>query len=72
MYAEGRGVPQDFVSAHMWFNLAAAQGEKNAAEYREKVADGMTPAQTAEAQKLAREWKPTTAQPTSIGNGHRP
>jgi TPR repeat protein len=58
MYAEGRSVPQDFVSAHMWFNLAAAQGEKNAAEYREKVAEGMIPAQIAEAQKLAREWKP--------------
>ncbi len=24
MYASGRGVPQDYVSAHMWLNLAAA------------------------------------------------
>jgi hypothetical protein len=29
-----------------------------AAEYRDEVASKMTPAQIAEAQKLAREWKP--------------
>ncbi|MFN2150265.1 MAG: SEL1-like repeat protein, partial [Anaerolineales bacterium] len=26
MYSKGRGVPQDYVKAHMWLNLAAAQG----------------------------------------------
>jgi uncharacterized protein len=61
MYAQGRGVPQDNVSAHMWLNLAAASGKQDAAEQREAVAQLMTPAQIAEAQKLAREWKPTTA-----------
>jgi uncharacterized protein len=30
MYADGRGVPQDYVRAHMWFSLAAAQGEHRA------------------------------------------
>jgi TPR repeat protein len=24
LYTHGRGVPQDFVRAHMWFNVAAA------------------------------------------------
>jgi len=43
----------------MWFNLSAAQGEKEAVEGREAVAQKMTPAQIAEAQKLGREWKPT-------------
>jgi TPR repeat protein len=59
MYANGQGVPQDYVSAHMWFNLSAAQGEKNADKQRDLVAKRMTEAQIAEAQKLAREWKPT-------------
>ena len=59
MYEHGRGVPQDYVSAHMWFNLAAAQGDKNAAKNRDSVVSLMTPAQITEAQKLAREWKPT-------------
>jgi uncharacterized protein len=30
MYAEGRGVPQDYVRAYMWFSLSPAQGEQRA------------------------------------------
>lgn len=58
-YASGEGAPQDYVLAHMWFNLSAAQGDQYAAHNRDAVARRMTPAQIAEAQKLAREWKPT-------------
>ena len=58
-YDQGRGVPQDYVFAHMWFNLAAARSHPSAAEYRSKVGERMSPAQLAEAQKMAREWKPT-------------
>jgi uncharacterized protein len=58
MYEYGRGVPQDYVTAHMWFNLAAASGDTDAVIRREMVAAKMTPAQIAEAEKLAREWKP--------------
>jgi uncharacterized protein len=57
MYERGNGVPQDYVLAHMWLNLAAAQGNEGAATLRNLVATKMTPAQIAEAQKLAREWK---------------
>jgi len=60
MYQRGNGVPQDFVHAHMWFNLSAMNGEKIAAEFRDALANQMTPAQIAEAQRLAREWKPKT------------
>ena len=58
-YAKGEGVLQDYVQAHKWFNLAAFQSQD--ARYRKSrsiVAKLMTPAQIAEAQKLAREWKP--------------
>jgi uncharacterized protein len=58
MYLGGFGVPQDYVSAHMWSNLAAAGENKGAAETRNLAAARMTPAQIAEAQRLAREWKP--------------
>ena len=54
----GPGVPQDYVRAHMWFNLAAAPGYPGAAAKRDSIAANMTPAQIAEAQKLAREWQP--------------
>ena len=64
MYAEGRGVPQDYVRAHMWFSLAAAQGEQKAAKTLIEMAERrMTPAQITEAQKLARDWKPATQPP---------
>jgi uncharacterized protein len=58
MYRDGEGVPQDYVAAHMWYNLAAAREYQDAAKNRDMVAAKMTPAQIAEAQKLASEWKP--------------
>ena len=58
MYERGQGEPQDYVLAHMWFNLSAARGDAEAARKRDLIAGKMTPAQIAEAQKLAREWKP--------------
>ena len=63
-YDNGLGVPLDKVRAYMWFSLSAAQGREGAAAFRDLIARRMTPAQIAEAQKLAREWKPTK-QPTS-------
>jgi TPR repeat protein len=59
MYEEGRVVPQDYVLAYMWFNLAARDGNKNYRSERDDLAAKMTPDQIAEAQRLAREWKPT-------------
>jgi hypothetical protein len=46
----------------MWFNLAASQFSvvrDMAARNRDEVAAKMTPDQIAEAQRSAREWKPT-------------
>lgn len=57
MYGGGLGVKQDNVKAHMWLNLAAANGYSNAAEERDKLR--MTPSELATAQKMARNWKPT-------------
>src|SRR6266446_4746997 len=52
LYEYGEAVPQDYVQAHKWFDLAGSS------LYRDTLAAKMTPAQIAEAQKLAREWKP--------------
>jgi TPR repeat protein len=62
-YDNGLDVPQDHVSAYMWFSLSASQGKEGAAAFRDLIARRMTPAQIAEAQKLAREWKPTKQPP---------
>jgi TPR repeat protein len=61
MYDHGHGVPQDYAQAHMWYNLAASSAEDDAArneaaKVRDLVATKMTPAQIAEAQRMAREW----------------
>ena len=65
MYFHGEGVRQDYVQAHKWYNLAASryptsdtEHRDEAAKNRDSVARNMTPEQIAEAQKLAREWKP--------------
>ena len=63
MYAGGNGVPQDYVVAHMWLKLAAAQSfgvyREPYVKARDAVAEHMTAEQIAEAQRRAREWTPT-------------
>ncbi len=63
MYENGYGVPQDYVSAHLLYSLAATrksagEGRDKTVKNRDRVAAKMTPAQIAEAERLAREWKP--------------
>ena len=58
MYYNGWGVPQDYLAAHMWANLAAAQGHENARGFRDFLADRMSSGQIAAAQRAAREWRP--------------
>jgi len=64
-YAQGEGVAQDVVKAHMLLNVAASRfppsegGRRTAAvSSRDVVAKEMSTEQLAEAQKMAREWKP--------------
>ena len=59
------GVPPDYVRSHMWFDVAAKTYPESATESRERavssrnsVAAKMTPAQIAEAERLARKWNP--------------
>jgi uncharacterized protein len=65
MYQHGQeGVPQNSAQAYVWLALSAShavedQIREQAIKTRDEVADKMTPAQIAEAQKMAREWKPT-------------
>ena len=61
MYGNGDGVQQDNMEAYKWFDLAAShhpQGRKQKKSMRDRdfLANKMTAAQIAEAQRLAREW----------------
>lgn len=57
MYNFGRGVRLDYVQAYMWLALVVAVEPMYRVDL-DYVGAKMTPAQIAEAQKLAREWKP--------------
>ena len=59
-YEEGQGVPQDYVLAHMWFNLSGSNGLKDAVENRDIIEKRMSKQQIEKAQELARNWKPTS------------
>ena len=63
VYRRGVGAPQDYVLAHMWFNLAASLGDQRAVRERDAIAEEMTLEERAEARKLAREWRPATRSP---------
>ena len=63
MYHNGEGVPRDYVRSHMWLNLNLSQEtdedkRKEQAERLNSLEKRMTTEQIAEAQKLAREFKP--------------
>jgi hypothetical protein len=63
------GVPQDVVIAYMLWNLAAANGHKNAVQQRAAVTRQMTEEQIDEAQALSRNWKPGMALPAQSRSG---
>jgi TPR repeat protein len=56
MYSVGRSVPIDYVTAHKWFNLAAMRGNREAARRRQEIAEQMSAAEIAAAQRAARAW----------------
>jgi uncharacterized protein len=71
-YDYGHGVSQDYKEAAKWYRLAAIQGYPEGQLsvgmlYRQgrgvpEDFKQMTPDQIAEAQRLAREWKPKVSQ----------
>jgi TPR repeat protein len=57
MYADGAGVPRDYVAAYMWANLATAGGAPHAEDILKRVESRMSPGQLAEAQARSSAWK---------------
>ena len=50
----GQGVPQNYVSAHMWYHIASANCQKDSGTWREDIAIKMMSANISEAQRRAR------------------
>ena len=66
LYRFGKGVPQDYVQAYMWFQLSVNRltgpDRDSVVELRDAAASHMTPQQIEEARHLARDWKPGATQ----------
>jgi uncharacterized protein len=56
MYSIGGEVLTDYVTAHKWFSLAAMRGNADAVRLRREIAEEMTEAEIAVAQRAARAW----------------
>ncbi|MGJ5179463.1 hypothetical protein ACQR16_15575 [Bradyrhizobium oligotrophicum] len=56
LYASGRDGVVDLIAAHKWFNLAALRGRVDAVAMRREVAEQMSDAEIAAAQREARAW----------------
>jgi uncharacterized protein len=66
MYAGGTGVKQNDILAHMWLNVSASRGNSNAPKARDAIARRLTASQVLDAQRMAREWKPTSPDKAGI------
>jgi TPR repeat protein len=55
-WASGRSGVVNLVAAHKWFNLAAVKGHTDAIPLRREVAELMSDAEIATAQREARAW----------------
>lgn len=72
LYEDGRGVLQNYVQAHLYYNLAAARGSAAAVKSRDALADKMSKEELTQARKLAAAWKPekkAEKKPASIAEG---
>ena len=54
MYANGVGVPVNYLAAYVWFSVAAAQGNEGARTARDEVAEMLTLELRARGQVLAK------------------
>ncbi len=52
MYDKGQGVPQNYVIAYMFYNLAALSGNEEAKTSKDLISQRMTPLQKKEAINL--------------------
>ena len=53
VFVRGESSIQNYIQAHMWFNIAASQGNSAARDYRDHIAKQMVPQDISTAQQLA-------------------
>lgn len=59
LLARGNGVKQDLEASYKWFAIAAKDGDQDAAQKRDEVANSMQPQQLDRAKAAVESWKAT-------------
>jgi TPR repeat protein len=72
LYSAGGQIPADYVTAHKWFNIAAAQGNKDAMRLRREIAEEMSETEVANAQRAARDWLRARPSAAPVASGMAP
>ncbi|MBZ0332066.1 sel1 repeat family protein [Halomonas sp. ANAO-440] len=57
LHDQGHGVAQDRVLAYALYNLAASRGNEKGLSNRDQILSELTPAQVAQGQRMAAEWR---------------
>jgi localization factor PodJL len=65
LYARGSGVKQDLTESYKWFGIAAKQGDQDAAQKRDEVANAMSADQLKDAKAKLDLWKPKALDDTA-------
>jgi localization factor PodJL len=58
LYARGNGVPQDLEETYKWFAIAAREGDQDAAQKRDEVANALSAEKLKSAKAKLDLWKP--------------
>jgi localization factor PodJL len=58
LYARGNGIAQDLEETYKWFAIAAREGDQDAAQKRDEVANALTPEKLKSAKAKLDLWKP--------------
>jgi uncharacterized protein len=66
LYSAGGEIPADYVTAHKWFNIAAARGNTEAMRLRREIAGEMSEDEVATAQRAARDWLKASTPATAV------
>ena len=67
LYSAGGEIQTDYVTAHKWFNIAASRGNAEAIRMRREIAEEMSEAEVAAAQRAARDWLKSAKAGVSVG-----
>jgi TPR repeat protein len=58
LFLTGEGVKKDETAAYMWLSVEGSRGDADAKRLRDILSRHMSSEQIANAEKLAKEWKP--------------